>query len=252
VRKPISEKTVAQNVLKHGTGGINIDECRIEYQNEKDKKEGQSSRLSERHGNNQVQTSGDRSNRENITGRFPANLIHDGSEEVVSMFPETQSGMMKAGTPRLMSDNPNKHTYGKMKPDTVANDTFGDSGSAARFFYCAKPSQSERNEGLEGMPLGEPPASARSKPAEGRKSALGKPRANHHPTVKSLRLMIYLVKMITPKKGKVLDPFMGSGTTGCACRNLDMDFIGIDKEKENVDIAKERIFSDMFAEAVNQ
>ena len=85
------------------------------------------------------------------------------------------------------------------------------------------------------------------KPAEGRKSALGKPRANHHPTVKAQALMNYLIKLITPKGGTVLDPFMGSGSTGVACRNLGMNFIGIEKEQDYFEIAMKRIASDMFA-----
>jgi site-specific DNA-methyltransferase (adenine-specific) len=94
IRKPISEKTVADNVLKWGTGGINIDDCRIEYKDEKDKIQGQSSRQSERHGKNQVFVSGDRSNRDYITGRFPANVIFD--EDAGKMLDE-QSGILKSG-----------------------------------------------------------------------------------------------------------------------------------------------------------
>ena len=119
---------------------------------------------------------------DNPQGRFPANLIHDGSEEVVKLFPETQN-------------------------------------SAARFFYCAKASKSERNQGLD--------------ETEGRK--------NYHPTVKPLKLMEYLCKLITPPNGIVLDPYMGSGTTGIACRELGRVFIGIEKKPEYFIIAKNRV-----------
>ena len=202
-RKPF-KGTVANNVLKWGTGGINIDGCRVEPQSEKDLKELRSERPSERKGNNQVQTSGDRSNRQHITGRFPANLIHDGSDEVVGLFPDTKSGKMKQHI-----SGGKYNVYGKMYPRDV--ETIGDSGSAARFFYCAKASKKDRNEG------------------------------NNHPTVKPTKLMQYLVRLVTPKDGTVLDPFMGSGTTGIACKKEGFDFIGIELDEDYFEIAKARI-----------
>ena len=112
----------------------------------------------------------------------------------------------------------------------------------SRIIYVAKASKAERNAGCEDLPKGEPPASARSKPAEGRKNALGEPRSNNHPTVKPLKLMEYLCTLTkTPTGGVVLDPFFGSGTTGLACQNTGRDFIGIEKEKEYVEIAKARL-----------
>lgn len=110
-----------------------------------------------------------------------------------------------------------------------------------RFQYQAKASKSERNKGLDDMPLGEPPASARSKPAEGRISALGEQRANFHPTVKPIKLMQYLVRLITPPNGIVLDPFCGSGTTGIACKLEGVQFIGIEQDAEYCKIAQARI-----------
>ena len=133
-------------------------------------------------------------------GRWPANFIHDGSEEVTDLL-----------------------------------------GSAARFYYCAKTSKRDRDEGCEGMEEGPPPASARSKPAEGRQSALGAPRANHHPTVKPTDLMRYLCRLVTPPDGLVLDPFMGSGSTGKAAVLEGFRFIGIEREEEYCEIAKARI-----------
>lgn len=116
-------------------------------------------------------------------------------------------------------------------------------GEVSRFFYCAKVSSKERNAGLEGMPKGEPPRSARSKPAPGRESALGAPRANSHPTVKPVKLMEYLCKLVTPPGGTVLDPFMGSGSTGIAAMSLGFRFIGIEREEEYLKIAEARISS---------
>jgi len=114
-------------------------------------------------------------------------------------------------------------------------------GGASRFFYIAKASKSERNKGLEGMPLGEPPQTARSKPAEGRNNALGEERANFHPTVKPIKLMQYLVRLVTPPNGKVLDPFCGSGTTGVACKLEEFDFVGLEQDAEYCKIAQARI-----------
>jgi DNA modification methylase len=197
-RKPLSEKTVAENCLKWGTGGINIDGCRVEYQSEQDKKEGQPARTSERHGNNQVQVSGDRSERSHITGRFPANLIHDGSDEVVEGFPNESS----------------------------------------RFFYCAKASKKERNLGCEEL---EEKAGIRTNAPRQNEDLKTPTRTNNHPTVKPLALMEYLIRLVTPKGGVVLDPFAGSGTTLIAAKSLGYSYIGIERESEYVAIATARI-----------
>jgi site-specific DNA-methyltransferase (adenine-specific) len=114
-------------------------------------------------------------------------------------------------------------------------------GSASRFFYCAKASKSERNKGCEELPLGEPPASARSKPAEGRKNALGNPRTNNHPTVKPIALMEYLVKLVSREGALVLDPFAGSGSTLIACKNLNRKYIGFERESDYVEISNKRL-----------
>jgi DNA modification methylase len=108
------------------------------------------------------------------------------------------------------------------------------------FLIEPKASSEERNKNLEGMPLGEPPASARSKAAEGRKNPLGEPRANHHPTVKPIAIMSYLITLGSRPNDVVLDPFMGSGTTGIAAKILGRDFIGIEINPEYFEIARRR------------
>jgi site-specific DNA-methyltransferase (adenine-specific) len=164
------------------------------------------------------------------------------------------SGFMKAGTARLMSDNPNKNTYGKWNPDTVANDTYGDSGGASRFFYCPKVSKSERNEGCEHIKakvVGTLNANSSDLQNYGG-SSLGaaslkgehknpEPKNNHHPTVKPVDLMLYLIRLVTPKGGVTLDPFMGSGSSGKAAVRGGFDFIGIEREEEYYQIAEARI-----------
>ena len=266
-RKPLSEKTIVDNVLEWGTGGINIDDSRIlttdnlgggatngsvldiegfdrpwMHDEEKMKEFGEKMKQKVEH----AQT----------LGRFPANIILD--EEAGKMLDEQtgelKSGFMKAGTPRLMSENPNKNTYGEWKPDTVANDTYGDSGGASRFFYCPKTSKKDRNEGcenIEAKSVGTLNANSADLENYGG-SSLGasslkgehknpEPKNNFHPTVKPTDLMLYLIRLVTPKGGVTLDPFMGSGSTGKAAIRGGFDFVGIERESEYFDIAKARI-----------
>ena len=176
----------------------------------------------------------------NSQGRFPANFIHDGSDEVLEGFPETHPAGNKVPSPA------DKGIFGVGR--TAFRDTYGDDGrSASRFFYCAKASRSERNAGLEGMPEREwrgqmpknDPDFIRSDGAVRTKNL---PRQNFHTTVKPLALMRYLVRLTkTPTGGVVLDPFMGSGTTGCACALEGRDFIGIEREADYLEIAERRI-----------
>jgi DNA modification methylase len=213
-RKPLSEKTVAENVLKWGTGGINIDECRVE------------------------------SNGEN-TGRFPANFIHNGSDEVVSMFPNSGKGNNGKPYSYAGKEYNNKETsmFNGDKPQAPSN--FNDSGSASRFFYTAKASKSERNAGLDGFEERQIVTFATANGTSGKPSSISEGRdtryKNHHPTVKPVALMRYLARLITPKGGVVLDPYMGSGSTGVACVLEGFNFIGVEMDKEYFEIAKARI-----------
>jgi site-specific DNA-methyltransferase (adenine-specific) len=215
-RKPLSEKTVAQNVLKYGTGGINIDGCRV---NTEDK---MSYSSSQKEG---VTKFGTGTTEQSPLGRFPANLIHDGSDEVVGLFPDTKSGKMGANNTRHTDGSPNG-IYGKFDVNHPLGETYGDSGSASRFFYCAKASKSDRNEGCLDVITTE--------------NGIER-KGNIHSTVKPTKLMSYLVKLVTPKGGMVLDPFMGSGSTGKACVLEGFDFIGIDLDPEYCKIAEARI-----------
>ena len=203
-RKPI-EGTVADNVLKHGTGGINIDESRVALEGESPPS-GSAKRVYRSNQYTEEKTYGDNKTTPE-SGRFPANVIHDGSEEVMEGFPETKSGMMKQHI-----EGGQYNVYGKMYPRDV--ETIGDEGSAARFFYCAKTSRKERNTGIS---------------------------KNNHPTVKPVELMKYLCKLVTPKGGTIFDPFMGSGSTGMAAKEEGYEFMGIEKEEDYYNIAMHRI-----------
>jgi DNA modification methylase len=212
-RKPLSESSIAQNVLKHGTGAINIDACRIEtgeslnggaYIGELRQRE---ERTSTDTVDGAVPLS--RLNRgagefKQPLGRWPANLIHDGSEEVVRGFPETQSGTL---TPD-MNVKACGGWSGGSQADRVKSEFHSNSGSAARFFYTAKADADDR---------------------------LG----SKHPTVKPLDLIQYLVRLVTPKGGVVLDPFGGTGTAGEAAFREGFRAILIEREPEyQADIVK--------------
>lgn len=237
-RKPLIG-TVADNVLAHGTGGINIDGCRVATNGEQPKGSGNPCP----HGNADMMSRALGKAGGNITpeaGRWPANLIHDGSDEVVAMFPVTTSGKMKAGTPY-----PGGNVYGAPSGVTKS-DTIGDSGSAARFFYCAKASKKDRDEGLDGFKtatvfkgnhVGRNMENEKNHMG-GMQSSTGK---NTHPTVKPTDLMRYLCRLVTPPNGIVLDPFMGSGSTGKAAMLEGFSFIGCELSPEYFEIAKARI-----------
>jgi site-specific DNA-methyltransferase (adenine-specific) len=229
-RKPFIG-TVAANVLEHGTGGLNIDGCRIEAP-EGLASGGAQTRMP------QPQDWGTTlkiiRSEPNTLGRFPANFIHDGSDEVLALFPETTSGSL-TGQPRTENK-----IYGSAA-NTLGTPRFyeGDSGSAARFFYCAKASRDDRDEGCgaleekNNMRVNAPRLSE-----EDKVSSLSR---NPHPTVKPTDLMRYLCRLITPPGGIVLDPFMGSGSTGKAAIAGGFRFIGIEREAEYIEIARARI-----------
>ena len=193
-RRPIVG-TVARNALKYGTGGINVDGCRV--------------------GTDEVAKVRNNKAKDNFFagkkpisqtpfangGRFPANLIHDGSDEVVGLFPETGGSAKPAGVGNGSSIFAGAGRTGF---------TIGDSGSAARFFYCAKASKADRE-------------------------------GSTHPTMKPTALMRYLCRFVTPPGGIVLDPFMGSGSTGKAAVLEGFNFIGIEREPEYMEIARRRI-----------
>jgi site-specific DNA-methyltransferase (adenine-specific) len=182
------------------------------------------------------------------SGRWPANLILD--EEAAGMLDEASGnvgggfGVRGVGTPNTYGNG--KGLYYRKNGEAVTGQTvgFGDSGGASRFFYCAKASRREREAGLEGMPeqqvdeSREPDAPGANNP----RNRGGRTTANHHPTVKPLSLMRYLVRLTsTPTGGVVLDPFMGSGTTGIAALQEGRKFIGIELDPGYFAIAKKRI-----------
>ena len=215
-RKPLSEKTVAKNVLEWGTGGINIDDSRIGVESTDDIfAKNPHTKGGYGHGNASIYGKSNGSENYNPSvGRFPANIILDKEAGKIldEQTGELSSGFMKAGTSRKMSES-DVNTYGHYDSDVSYNDTYGDTGGASRFFYCPKTSKKDRNEGVD----------------------------NNHPTVKPTDLMLYLIRLVTPKGGTTLDPFMGSGSSGKAATRGGFDFVGIEREEEYMEIAEARI-----------
>jgi len=265
-RKPLSEKTIAANVLEHGTGGINIDESRIGLGNDKTK--GGCAGTSAIHGGGINK----RAPVDHTKGRFPANLIlshkpdckqagtKEGKGYTINRFTDGAKPFGNgAGHPYEVEDQGPEtiavwdceddcaikqldeqsiaggmHAAGKKRKNGEAKQTgeggllgmgnhegngvrFGDNGGASRFFYCAKASKKEKT--------------------------LNKTIDNKHPTVKSLKLMKYLINLVTPPGGVVLDPFMGSGTTGQAALEGNFGFVGIELEADSFEICKGRCSS---------
>jgi len=202
-RKPLSEKTVAANVIKFGTGAINIDESRVATGTDEDL----SRKPTPPKGWANTSKLNGSMNDDWKKGRWPANIIHDGSEEVLELFPDTKGAVSNSRKSKT-GNGPAGIYCGTSEVKAGYNDK----GSAARFFYCSKANKQDRD------------------------------KDNNHPTVKPTMLMQYLIKLITPVGGTVLDPFNGSGSTGKAamlCK--DYNYIGIDLSAEYIKISKARI-----------
>ena len=247
-RKPLSEKTVAKNVLEHGTGGINIDGSRI----------GTEVRTYGGMSANQPEVGTFRDNNwvpkdieVTVSGRWPANFIHDGSDEVLELFPDT--GKSTGG--RIGKKDTSGVNIVPAGQYEAGDPGFGDSGSAARYFYCAKTSKKYRNEGLDdfeaksigpkGHGLNRVCQTCGTLQMKGCNcpdaTYINQAKANHHPTVKPTDLMRYLVRMVTPPNGTVLDPFTGSGSTGKAATLEGFNFIGVEQNPDYAAIAEARI-----------
>lgn len=246
-RKPLSEKTVAANVLEHGTGALNIDGSRV----------GTELRTNSPGSTNERIAMGgywrDDAQPTTANGRWPANVIHDGSYEVLTLFPITAPSK---AAPKNPNGKVSINAFGDFagQPGVIGGHN-DNGGSAARFFYCAKASKRDRNEGLEhfegkevgdkGNGLARTCATCGASTLQGcecpDRTYINPTRANHHPTVKPTDLMRYLVKLVTPPNGTVLDPFTGSGSTGKGAMLERFTFIGIEQDADYIAIAQARI-----------
>jgi site-specific DNA-methyltransferase (adenine-specific) len=209
-RKPLVG-TVAENVLQHGTGAINVDGCRVGT-------DGGTAKESKPQGDGNgiygVGLQGACEITQLNAGRWPANLIHDGSEDVVALFPNNNTGcrphMITASEATQAANKAKGWGSVSVPKNKLAGFDDGDNKSAARFFYCAKASKRDRE-------------------------------GSTHPTMKPTALMRYLCRLVTPPEGIVLDPFMGSGSTGKAAVIEGFNFIGIEREESYMEIAEARI-----------
>lgn len=259
-RKPL-DGTIAETVLKWGTGGLNIAATRVVVDSEEPNIRNNESHGGAAHGIWGLAAVNGRGATLQ-QGRYPGNLIVSSDAEVERCFPVT-NGNSEKRLYKIAKQPPGMNgIYGHFN-GTDITPQYNDTGSASRFFqhcdfsieeiaemhgiepqrivYSGKASKRDRDEGCEGMEEGPPPASARSKPAEGRQNALGAPRHNHHATVKPTTLLRYLLKLITPPGATVIDPFIGSGSTGKAALLEGFRVIGIEREPEYFDIACARV-----------
>ena len=237
------EVCMTDNVLKWGTGAVNVDACRVDSTDNVrfERAPGDVSRKNWRKGTcvgAAIPTD---------IGRWPANLLHDGSDAVVTMFPTTAGASAPVKGTEASNASDGNITGERAR---VPGAFHSDSGSAARFFntfppeehdplhYCPKASKADREEGLAGF---SPSYSLRDNGFSDKISDTKNPRANNHPTVKPTALMRHLVRLITPPGGTCLDPFLGSGSTGKAAMLEGFNFIGIEREAEYVAIAEARI-----------
>lgn len=239
-RKPFAG-TVAANVIEHGTAALNIDGCRIEadWDSDPTRRGWQGGDATNSHsvfGN----SGAGRVSQPNDLGRWPSNVLLD--EEAAAML-DAQTGEL--APPGGLAKGVYRSDGGVVDFGTTRSGPqyLNETGGASRFYYVAKPSREERDYGCEGLTLRQRDESRKDGNPGGynpRNRGL-QPCGNFHPTVKPVELMRWLVKLVTPPGGTVLDPFMGSGTTGMACRYELREFIGIEREAEYVAIAEQRI-----------
>jgi len=220
-RKPF-KGSVAANVAQHGTGTINVDGCRIETAGPRDFKD----------------------SKDTNQGRWPANVALD--EEAAAQLDEQSGDLASGANPTRRGSDKFRGIYGAFKGQTDFQAARGfNVGGASRFYYVAKPSREERDAGCHDLiPRQRDESRKAGNPGGDNPRNRGlQPRGNYHPTVKPLSLMRWLVRLVTPPGGLVLDPFTGSGTTGMACAAEGFQFIGIEREAEYVEIAERRIAS---------
>lgn len=234
-RKPF-DTTVAANLLQHGTGALNIDACRIATLDDLRATTG-AGNIPCRHHDGAARTGGVLE-AGSALGRWPANVLHDGSDEVVVLFPESKGQQGKSNDSQRSQAN----CFGAVGGNGKEYIPRGDSGSASRFFYCAKADRADRNEGCEQMPKRALNwSSGEQSPGTFQAEGTDRSAHNHHPTVKPTDLMRYLCRLITPPDGLILDPFAGSGSTGKAALLEGFRFIGIELSDEYASIARARI-----------
>jgi DNA modification methylase len=230
--------SISGNVAQFGTGALNIDACRLDVSEDEPNRRDTPSRA---HENGMFGVTGHNGTLQ--LGRWPANVLLD--EDAAAML-DKQTGELVSGKcdGGFVGERTDSVAYGKYAHNVIGPETvYGDRGGASRFYYVAKPSREERDYGTHGLTERQRDDSRKPGNPGGdnpRNRGL-QPRGNFHPTVKPVELMRWLVRLVTPPGGTVLDPFTGSGTTGMACRYELREFVGIEREAEYMAIAERRI-----------
>lgn len=245
VARKALDGTNAANLLKWGVGALNIDGCRVEFDGAADQASAKpggkmTAKVGALAGGVQNDNARTEFVSDNTKGRWPANVIHDGSNEVLDAFPQAPGQMARSSSRERRAD---QSVYGAMhRGGEVEHEPRDNGGSAARFFYCAKASRKDRNNGLDAFEAKPLLWSAGTQnPSSFQSEGIDKSAKNPHPTVKPTDLMRYLCRLVTPPGGTVLDPFMGSGSTGRGAVMEGFSFIGIEMDASYYDIADARI-----------
>lgn len=250
--------TLAENLAKWGTGALWVDGCRIgtdedlngeAYSEHAQQRTG--AWVETRRGDTNSMRNGGAGEYAQPAGRWPANVLHDGSDEVLALFPASNS-TRASGNPNEPRRGANHTATSYGQGDDTPTHDHRDTGSAARFFYCAKASRAERNEGLPSSGKSAVGTGATMRQCEDADWAAR--NGNNHPTVKPLALMRWLIRLVTPPGGTLVDPFVGSGTTLKAAELDGYQAIGIELDPAHTEIARRRIGADapLFAATANQ
>lgn len=252
-RKPFKGSLV-DNILEYGVGGINIDECRVENTNA-DAYDLEKRQISKATGSDNDGHFLDLLHNKDLkhgvidNGRYPANILHDGSQEVMDIFPDTKSTYNENGKHQNIINRENKDILKYGYKERIDTNSYNDSGNASRYFYCAKASKKDRDEGLDAFEDKKFTSALNTKNESGERLDGGATpiRKNIHPTVKPMELMQYLIRLVAPKNAIILDPFNGSGSTGKAAmfenreRDANYYYIGIEMTPEYLPISQARI-----------
>ena len=229
-RKPLSEKTIVDNVIKWGTGGINVDGCRIGNETISIHNAPKGT-----FAGGELDRGSDTNTYRDSEGRFPANILFD--ETAAEMLDEQSGDIKSTGSIRKKENEYEGTSYkGKNEINKSSNPYAGENGGASRFFYIAKVSKKERNLGLDGFE-----DKVRHLNLSNVVSDSKEPVKNNHPTLKPINLMTYLCRLITPPGGICLDPFMGSGSTGISACLEGFRFVGMELDEDYFKIAEARV-----------
>jgi DNA modification methylase len=247
-RKPMAG-TTAQNVAVYGSGALNINGCRVLAEGEQREPNTGNGGIPARHNDGEPRPPGPVA-RPHKLGRWPANILHDGSADVLAHFPDAAGQLAPITGKEPTGHGFSGNVYGGPCQGRQPIDRRDGGGSAARFFYCPKASKADRDDGLEAAPDQVLARSHQAQKSAERGEVTGQARGafndarlvkNDHPTVKPTELMRYLCRLVTPPGGTVLDPFAGSGSTLRGASLEGFHYVGVELDAHYVEIARRRV-----------